>query len=170
MTHHLSVGVSWRLWSSWAASLRGCGASSQPFGVGLQNRLSPGVLGGQFPSERVQSWASSLDWPPRSEFPCPRSRNASPVPSPFSSVNTAMFPRWLRTATNRGNPSTARPMRSWTPWTAPPLRPASTNSSGNWPSSRRRIKPFTSGSSTPWRSPPTPRTSSPPSPRLRGSA
>jgi hypothetical protein len=96
-----------------------------------QNRPPPGVDGGQFPSERVQSWASSPDWPRRSEFPCPRSRNASPVPSPSYSVDTAMSPGWLRTVSNRGNRSTARPMTSLTPWTGPPLSPASTNSSGN---------------------------------------
>ncbi|CAN5615390.1 hypothetical protein BH23PLA1_BH23PLA1_38260 [soil metagenome] len=49
---------------------------------GLSQKRPPrGVVGGQFPSQRVQSWVTSADSPRRSQFPCPRSRNASPVPS-----------------------------------------------------------------------------------------
>ena len=97
------------------------------------------MVRGQFLAGRVQSWRLPSDRPRRSASPCPRSRNASPAPSPSSAVNTATSPRWLRTVSNRGNRSTARPSRSPRPSTAPRPRPASTNFSSNSPSAEAEV-------------------------------
>src|SRR5512144_2254606 len=85
--------------------------------------------------------------------PCPQSRNGSPVPSPSSAADTATSPRWPRTVSNHGSRSTARPIRSPTPWTAPRLRLGSTSESDNLPNSGPRSKPSKSGSNAPSRSP-----------------
>src|SRR5512143_1629606 len=110
--------------------------------VGLsRDRLPQGIICGQFPSGRVQSWVDDLVWPRRSESPCPRSRSASPAPSPSSAAKTATSPRWLTTASARGNRSTARPNRSSMPWTGPPHRRASTSFSDSSLSSGPRSRP-----------------------------
>jgi pSer/pThr/pTyr-binding forkhead associated (FHA) protein len=43
-----------------AVILRDLGSRNRTLGLS-QKRLPPGVAGGQFPSERVQSWAASLN-------------------------------------------------------------------------------------------------------------
>ena len=87
-----------------------------------------------------------------------------------SAADTATLPRWRTTESNRGNRFTARLVKSPMLSTEPQSSPASTNSSGNSPGSRLKSKISRSDWSTPSRSHATNRTSSPASPKPRGSA
>ncbi len=88
----------------------GTGSLKLPRALSQTRRLG-GVSGGQFRWESVSSRNGLFDRPRGSASPCPRSPNALPARSSFSSGNTVKSPRRHVSGANRGKPCIVRPRR-----------------------------------------------------------